>query len=94
MQTIFPTASAERFAANVLGSFTHQSVIKRTNLGTMLFDLYPKTGVMMARIAAKVTCSDADLAELGRLSASRTAQSRAVERASKDCAELFGRAAQ
>ena len=35
----------------------------------------------MARIAAKVTCSDADLAELGRLSASRTAQSRAVERA-------------
>ncbi len=35
----------------------------------------------MARIAAKVTCSDADLAELGRLSASRTAQAQAVERA-------------
>ena len=35
----------------------------------------------MARVAAKVTCSEVDFAELGRLSASRTAQARLVERA-------------
>ena len=35
----------------------------------------------MARVAAKVACSEVDFAELQRLSASRTAQSRAVERA-------------
>jgi transposase len=36
---------------------------------------------MMARVAAKVTCSDQDRAELERLSASRTEQARKVERA-------------
>ena len=35
----------------------------------------------MARIAAKVTCSDKEMAELERLSASRTEQARTVERA-------------
>ena len=35
----------------------------------------------MARVAAKVTCSDEDMAELGRLCASRTEQARMVERA-------------
>ena len=36
---------------------------------------------MMGRVAAKVTCSDQDRAELERLSASRTEQARKVERA-------------
>jgi len=36
---------------------------------------------MMARIAARVTCSAVDFAELERLSASRTEQARLVERA-------------
>ena len=35
----------------------------------------------MARVAAKVTCSDEDMAELGRLCVSRTEQARMVERA-------------
>ena len=35
----------------------------------------------MARVAAKVTCSDQDMAELRRLCASRTEQARMVERA-------------
>jgi tRNA A37 methylthiotransferase MiaB len=36
---------------------------------------------MMGRVAAKVTCSDKDQAELERLSASRTEQAHKVERA-------------
>ena len=36
---------------------------------------------MIARVAAKVTCSDENHAELSRLSASRTEQARMVERA-------------